>query len=120
MRVIEAVLRVKPEKAKLYEDTFKELRELVLAHEPRTTFFELCKDPELPDTYHVFEAYEDQDAVQVHVATDHYKRTAEVFLECLAGDHMDEIKRRGLTEPRERYALVDPNSLKLKRYDSVN
>jgi len=40
-----------------------------------------------------------------------------VFLECLAGSHMAEAARRGLTEPRDIYPLAD--SLKLLAYDRI-
>jgi quinol monooxygenase YgiN len=117
MRVTQAILRIKPEKAELYEKTFHELRDKVLENEPGTTFFELCRDPEQPGAYRVFEAYADAEAIQAHVATDYYLETARIFVECLEGDHMVEIARRGLTQPRDMYALV--NSLKLERFETV-
>jgi quinol monooxygenase YgiN len=117
MRVTVATLRVKPEKAELYEKTFLELKEKVDANEPGTTFFELCRDADDRCVYRVFEAYRDADAIAEHCATDYYNETAKIFLECLEGDHMEEVRRRGITDPREGYKLT--NSLRLDRYDSI-
>lgn len=97
MKFIHVTLTVKPEKAALYERTFHELQEQVRKFEPGCKFFELCRDPVQPSTYHVLEAYADQDAVAAHTATAYYLHTAAVFVECLAGDHMDEIRQRKLT-----------------------
>jgi autoinducer 2-degrading protein len=97
MRFIHVTLTVKPEKATLYEQTFNELQKLVVEHEPGCRLFEVCRDPTQPFTYHVLEAYADQSAVAAHTATDYYMRTAEIFVECLAGDHMEEIRQRKLT-----------------------
>lgn len=115
MRFVHAILRVKPEKADLYERTFKELQDLVQKHEPGTLLFEAAKDPEVPNGYRVFEAYKDMKAVDDHTATDYYKRTAAVFVECLEGDHMEQIRARGLTG-RAMYQLI--TSVKLERFDT--
>ena len=105
MKFIHAILRVKPEKAELYEKTFREFRAKVLENEPGVPVFELCKDAEVPYGYRCFEGYKDLDAIQTHVAKDYYHAAARIFVECLEGDHMEEIVRRGLTG-REMYALV--------------
>jgi quinol monooxygenase YgiN len=118
MRVTLATMRIRPDKAELYEATFLELRELVLANEPGTTFFELCRDPADPIIYRVFEAYRDADAIAEHVATDYYDRTARIFVTCLEGDHVERAAAQGITEPREIYKLAG-GSLRLDRYESV-
>lgn len=117
MKITVATCRIKPEKAELYERTFLELKDLVEANEPGTTFFQLTKDPSQPNTYLVFEAYRDADAVTEHVTKDYYDRTARIFVECLDGDHVEQAKRLGHTDPREAYKLAD--SLKLARYDTI-
>jgi quinol monooxygenase YgiN len=110
-------MQIKPEKTELYEKTCLELRELMQKHEPEgAPIFELARDPKDPCVYHVFEAYKDQAAIDHHTSTDYYKRTAAVFVECLAGNHLEEIKRRGLTG-REMYSLI--NSLKLEAYETL-
>ena len=46
------------------------------------------------------------DARAAHGATDYYQAAARIFLECLAGDHMAEAARRGLTDPFEGLAFA--------------
>jgi quinol monooxygenase YgiN len=116
MRIIEATLRVKPEKAAFYEKTFKEYLEKVRANEPGTILLEVCRDPAVPNGYRVFEVYKDLEAVEIHATAAYYKEAAAVFIECLEGDHMQEIRRRGLTG-RDIYPLV--KTLKLERFDTI-
>jgi quinol monooxygenase YgiN len=116
MRFIHAILQVHPDKAKLYEDTFATLRAQCLEREPGTLVFEVCRDPSVPNGYRVFEAYSDIDAIKTHVETDYYKAAAAVFVECIAGDHMDEIRRRGLVG-REMYDLV--KTVTMERFDTL-
>lgn len=116
MRITHVKLRIRPEKAELYEATFDELRSTVLEEEPGCTFFELCKDPEDALTYHVIEAYEDDKAVEEHVSTPYYKTTARIFVECLQGEHMTEIERRGL-EGRDMYSVVE--GMDFERFETV-
>lgn len=106
MKITIVTLRIRPEKVALYETTFRELREKVRANEPGTTFFEVCRDPQEPGVYRVFEAYADADALPAHLSTDYYHETAAIFITCLAGDHLAEIARLGVTDPREKYKLV--------------
>lgn len=118
MIMIEAIVQVKPEKAALYEKAFLDLRALVHEKEPGTPFFELCKDLDDQCTYHVFEAYTDDAARAAHAATDYYLEAANIFLDCIAGDHMAEAARRGLTDPFAIYPLAG-SSLKLLVYETV-
>jgi len=97
MKFTHVTLTVKPEKVALYERTFRELKDQVQRFEPECRFFELCRDPAEPFVYHVFEAYTNQDAVAAHTATAYYLQTAAIFIECLAGDHMEEVRKRKLT-----------------------
>jgi quinol monooxygenase YgiN len=117
MYMIEAIVTVKPEKAELYEKTFRDLQVYVHANEPGTPYFELCKDLQEPYVYHVFEAYADDAARAEHGESAFYAKTAKVFLECLAGDHMAKAAERGLTGFREIYALAD--SLKVLVYETI-
>jgi quinol monooxygenase YgiN len=116
MRFVHVTLTVKPEKAELYEQTFRELKEQVRQFEPGCTFFELCRDPAQPLAYHVLEAYQDQDAVAAHTATAYYLQTAAIFVECLAGDHMIEIRKRKLTG-LAMYSVV--NNLHFERFETL-
>lgn len=105
MRITKVKLRVRPGKSELYEDTFLRLRDRVLAEEEGCAFFELCRDPDDREVYHVIEAYADDAAVERHVQTPYYKETARVFVECLQGDHMAAIEERGL-EGKAMYQVV--------------
>jgi quinol monooxygenase YgiN len=116
MRFIHAILQVHPGKADLYEKTFETLRAQCLEREPGTLVFEVARDPEVENGYRVFEAYKDLDAIMAHVETDYYKAAANVFVECIAGDHLAEIRRRGLVG-REMYDLV--KTVKMERFDTL-
>lgn len=105
MKITKVRLKIRPEMRQRYEETFMRLRERVLAEEPGCTLFELCRDPDSDDIYHVFEAYADDAAVEAHVTTPYYKETARVFVACLQGDHMPEIEARNL-EGRAMYQVV--------------
>ncbi len=116
MKFIHVSLTVKSEKAEFYEHTFGALRRLVLANEPGCRVFELCRDPETPDAYHVFEAYDGDEAIRAHGAAPYYEPHARLFLECVKGDHMAEIERRGLTG-RAMFEVVQ--NIKFERYESL-
>lgn len=116
MKITKVRLKVRPEMRDRYEDTFRRLRELVMANEEGCGLFELCRDPDSADTYHVFEAYADDAAVEAHVSTSYYKDTARVFVECLQGDHMPEIEARKL-EGRTMYQVVQ--GLGFERFETL-
>ena len=116
MKFVHVTLTVKPEKAALYEQTFRELKDQVYRLEPGCKFFELCRDPVELSAYHVLEAYADQDAVAAHAATAYYRETAAIFVECLAGNHMEEIRKRGLTG-LAMYSVV--KNLDFQRFETL-
>lgn len=116
MIFVHAIVRVKPEKAKLYEETFKGLRAKTLALEPGCRVFEAAVNPNDPCEYRVFEAYDDQDAINVHIATEYYAPAAATFVECMEGDHMEEIERRGL-KGRAMYDVI--KSVKMERFETI-
>lgn len=116
MRIIHVTLRVKPEKVGLYEHTFNELKDKVRQYEPGCALLEACKDPDDPHTYHVIEAYTDEHAVEEHVKTPYYKTTADIFVQCLQGDHMKEIEERNL-QGREMYGVI--KSIDFQRLYSI-
>src|ERR1035438_2264520 len=51
MFVLIAQTRVNSDKIELYESTFKELQEKVKAREPFVLFYELCRNPKVPNGY---------------------------------------------------------------------
>jgi quinol monooxygenase YgiN len=64
----------------------------------------------------VLEAYADKDAVAAHTSTAYYLETAAIFVECLTGDHMEEIKKRNLTG-LAMYSVV--NNLHFQRFETL-
>jgi quinol monooxygenase YgiN len=77
--------RVRPQKVAIYEATFKELRALVQANEPGVLFYELCRDPKVPYSYRVVEAYTDQATQNAHLEMDYYKARIPIIMDCLEG-----------------------------------
>jgi quinol monooxygenase YgiN len=85
MYVIIVKSKVKPEKVTAYESTFRDLRQKVLEREPGVTFYELCRLPDEPCSYRLVEAYTDQDAQNIHLATDYYQAAVSTIMDCLVG-----------------------------------
>jgi quinol monooxygenase YgiN len=44
--------------------------------EPGCRFYQPCRDPESPDTFLIFEIYDDADAFAAHGASDHFQAIA--------------------------------------------
>ena len=82
---------VQPDKVELYEQTFRDLRDKVLAKEPGVTFYELCRVPHAPNTYKVVEAYDSQETQDAHLATDYYQAAIAVIVGCLEGGTYEHI-----------------------------
>jgi quinol monooxygenase YgiN len=116
MRLTHVTLRVKPDRAELYEKAFHELRAKVLENEPGVFVFEACRDPVEPNTYRVFEGYKTPEAIQKHIVTDYYIASARIFVECIEGDHMAEIERQGLRGV-DMYKAV--KGLKFERMETI-
>jgi quinol monooxygenase YgiN len=70
---IVATLKVQPGKNAEFEDIFKRLTPLVRANEPGNVAYQLCKSRTDPNTYKVIEIYKDQDAVDAHMKSDHFR-----------------------------------------------
>jgi quinol monooxygenase YgiN len=108
---------IKPETRELYEKTFKDLQKLVKANEPDVFIYELCKDPEVENGYYVVEAYKDEQTQIEHLGKDYYLASSPVVVSCLAGDHMEQIKARNITDPAQAYELI--KSLKILTLNPV-
>ncbi|TAL02224.1 MAG: antibiotic biosynthesis monooxygenase [Rhodospirillaceae bacterium] len=87
MYVVVVNARVRPEKADLYEATFRDLAAKVRAREPGVLFYELCKDPNIPHAYILIEAYKDQATQAAHVNMDYYKASVPTILDCLTDQY---------------------------------
>ena len=83
MYVIIVKAKVKPEKIATYETTFRDLRQKVLEREPGVTFYELCRIPDEPNSYRLVEGYADQNAQDIHLATDYYQAAVATIVACL-------------------------------------
>lgn len=83
MFVVICRAKVKPEKIALYEETFRNLREKVLANEPGIGFYELCRVPGEAGAYRVVEAYADAAAQELHLGMDYYRQAGATIIDCL-------------------------------------
>lgn len=68
-----ATLRTKPDKADDFERTFARLAEQVRANESGNIAYQLCRSRTEPNTYKVLEIYRDQQALETHRASEHFK-----------------------------------------------
>lgn len=116
MRITKVTLTIRPDMTRTYEETFRRLRDHVLSEENGCRFFELCRDPDQPTKYHVFEAYDDEAALAFHISTPIYKETARIFVECIEGDHMTDIRTRRLNG-RAMYDCV--LGMMFERFESI-
>ncbi|MBA57868.1 MAG: antibiotic biosynthesis monooxygenase [Gammaproteobacteria bacterium] len=82
---IVATLKIKPEKIKEFESTFKELMNIVSKKEPGNNYYELHRSREEEGTYVVMEQYVDQAALDAHGKSDEFKSTSAKLGGCLAG-----------------------------------
>ena len=75
---------------------FKSLSEEVRSKEPGNIFYQVAKDRENENTYLVLEHYRDQDSVDAHGKSDHFRSVGRSIGECLDGPpiikYLDSIK----------------------------
>lgn len=83
MFVVIVKARVKPNKVDIYESSFKELREKVLANEPGVPFYELSRVPDSPCEYRMVEAYENAQVQEEHLTKDYYLAAGPIIMDCL-------------------------------------
>ena len=77
---------VMPEKAELYESTFRDLAKIVREKESGVLFYELTKNHNKPSSYILVEAYNDQAAQDIHLNTDYYQQHSEIIYSCIEGN----------------------------------
>ena len=85
MVCILATLKVKKGKEELFEKIFVELSKNVREIEKGNIFYQISKDREIENTYIVMEQYIDQESVDAHGKSDHF-RAAEAAEAELADD----------------------------------
>lgn len=76
-----------PEKAELYESTFRELAIKVRAREPGVLFYELTRNHQTPNGYILVEAYADQATQDVHMNSDYYQAASAIIHTCIDGEY---------------------------------
>ncbi|MBD3647398.1 MAG: antibiotic biosynthesis monooxygenase [Pseudomonadales bacterium] len=80
-----AKLNIQEGKNEEFEGYFKELIEAVRANEPGNNFYDLHKSREDENTYIVLEQYKDQEALDAHGKSDHFRTIGAKMGGCLAG-----------------------------------
>ena len=85
MICILATLKVKKGKEELFEKIFIELSKDVREIEKGNIFYQISKDRELENTYVVMEQYTDQESVDAHGKSEHFRVAGAKLAECLDG-----------------------------------
>ena len=73
MIAVIATLRVKNGKAQEFESLFGQLAAQVRANESGNLIYQLCRSRTETDTYKVLEIYRDEEALEAHRASDHFR-----------------------------------------------
>lgn len=82
---IVATLKIQEGKNAGFESFFTDLSNQVSANEPGNVMYKLFKHKKDPQTYIIMEQYQDDDAVNAHRNSDHFKAAGAKFGEFLAG-----------------------------------
>ena len=86
---------MKEGKEGLFEETFINLSKEVREKEKGNIFYQISKDRDEPLTYIVMEHYIDQESVDLHGKSDHFRAAGPKLGECIEGrpiiKHLDAI-----------------------------
>jgi quinol monooxygenase YgiN len=95
MICILATIKVKEGKEGLFEETFINLSKEVRKNEKGNIFYQISKYRDEPLTYIVMEHYIDQESVDLHGKSDHFRAAGPKLGECIEGrpiiKHLDAI-----------------------------
>lgn len=95
MICILATIKVKEGKEGLFVETFINLSKEVRENEEGNIFYQISKDRDEPLTYIVMEHYIDQESVDLHGKSDHFRAAGPILGECIEGrpiiKHLDAI-----------------------------
>ena len=95
MICILATIKVKEGKEGLFEETFINLSKEVRKNEKGNIFYQISKDRDEPLKYIVMEHYIDQESVDLHGKSDHFRAAGPKLGECIEGrpiiKHLDAI-----------------------------
>ncbi len=82
---IVATLKIKDGETEAFEKGFTDMAAKVRANEPGNVAYLLTKSRTEPNTYKVLEIYRDQEALDAHRQSEHFKAGGAVFGGTLAG-----------------------------------
>lgn len=80
-----ATLKIQDGKAEDFEAVFRTLSAAVRSQEPGNLCYQLTRSKTDPLTYKVLELYRDEDALNLHGASAHFKAAGPGLGACLAG-----------------------------------
>lgn len=80
-----ATLKIQDGKTEAFEAVFRTLSAAVRANEPGNICYQLTRSKSDPLTYKVLEVYADEDALNLHGASAHFKAAGPGLGPCLAG-----------------------------------
>ena len=66
--------RIKPEQIDAFDAAIADNARLSRETEPGCRQFDVCRDNAQPALFHLYELYDDEAAIQAHLATAHYQR----------------------------------------------
>jgi len=66
--------RIKPEQIDAFDAAIVDNARLSRETEPGCRQFDVCRDSAEPALFHLYELYDDEAAIQAHLASAHYKR----------------------------------------------
>ena len=79
MRTIVVSFRVKPDCVDAFTAAARADAESSVANEPGCHQFDVCVNPEDPTYFTFYEVYDDQDAIDAHRASPHFKQFADTI-----------------------------------------
>ena len=72
MHVVTVLFETKPEFADQFKTAVMAQAENSIAREERCKRFDVCRDPDNPSRFFLYEFYEDKAAFELHLKTEHY------------------------------------------------
>lgn len=90
--------KVKPEFVDDFARAMRENATSALENEPGCLFFDVCRDPADPSLFFLYELYEDDDAIQAHQHSKHYRKFAELSPDWIASKTIRKMQRTGTSK----------------------
>jgi quinol monooxygenase YgiN len=85
MIAVIATLRIQDGKAEQFEALFRDLVSQVRSNESGNVAYQLCRSRTEPNTYKVLEIYRDEQALEAHSASEHFRAAVPGWGSALAG-----------------------------------